>query len=187
MNQRPIWNPLLILHDIELDLDGAPLHSLYVVVPDPTTRNERQITEDAVTTAKLPWCKPLKQCILWLPYLRVILPTSLLTTDNYPHAKFKFTCKCRVWFCFLPVIHWIHGWMSQRPIWDFHHIKLDLDSDPHHFSVVAPDPSHQGCKTLETKLQWNCDSCSSTFISMLLRRIQVTRDDWQYNCDRRGT
>ena len=70
-----------------LDLDGAPLHSLYVVVPDPTTRNERQITEDDVTTAKLPWCKPLKQCILWITYLRVILPTCLLTTDNYPHAN----------------------------------------------------------------------------------------------------
>ena len=46
-----------------------------------------EITEDAVTTAKLPWCKPLKQSWLWLTYLGVILPTCLITTDNYPHVN----------------------------------------------------------------------------------------------------
>ena len=97
----------MTLHYIELDLDGGPPHSFYVVAPDLSHSGRMAITEDAVPTAKLQWCKPFETNHTLTALPEKSFPLLACYRQLFT-CQFKFTCK---WKCFLPVYH-----MNQRPI-----------------------------------------------------------------------
>lgn len=94
---------------IKLDLDGGPLHSFYVVAPDPSHSGWMAITEDAVPTAKLQWCKPFET-----NHTSPTLPEKsfplLAWYGQLFTCQFKFT---RKWKSFLPVYHMVQ-WTNDQ-------------------------------------------------------------------------
>ena len=94
MFRWPTTKSPITLHYIKLDLDGGPLLSFYVVAPDPSHSGRMAITEDAVPTAKLQWCKPFET-----DHTSTTVPEKsfplLAWYGQLFTCQFKFTCKSR--------------------------------------------------------------------------------------------